>query len=315
MDLGLLAVMNGSINKGLDNATTLEAFVIVLGVIGTYAQCADIVEQLLQVVLNLVPMIPSDEDGCTMAEIYFSFLLVRLVTLCKTAKFQEFANAETEAMAWADSHRHEMSPSFYFSRKVKVITLSMIVVRHDNAARLPSLRLLLNELEAELGRDSGSAWLIRLMIATCFQILGNYSEATNTLQDNIHGCETSESDSRHALTSANIILTQVLMREQAYDELVKLKQSLVRRRIKDLGPYHEDTLIAKNDILYYESILVRDANKGKYPLTLNAQAWYARKEGGLGLDESAVLSLENVMACKALKRHDEVPLLWQGVTS
>lgn len=311
-DLCLLAVRNGSLVHGIDDTSTVEAFVIVLGFIGAHKQCADIVEPLSQIMLNLVPMITVEEDGCTKAELHFALLIVGLVVSCRTVTPQEFAHAENEAIAWADSHRHEMEPSFYLSRKANVMLLA-VTFESGHAMKLPRLKFLLDEIEAELGKASKSAWLTRLLIAQCYEQMGKQSEAANIFRHVFQICKTAEVDLRHASKSAALSLSRVLAQEKSYEELMKLYQSLEERLVKDLGPYHEDTLESKNSVLYYESMLPNGANAGRYPYMLMAQAWYARKEGGLGLDALIVLSLENVMACKALRKTDEIPSLWQGV--
>ena len=313
-NLSLLAVINGSIDNGIHNASTMEAFVFVLGLMVTYIECADAVERLSQVMLNVIPLIESEEEGLSSAELYFSFLSVRLAALCRTVTPQVFAKAEKETLAWVDSHRHEMSPSFYLSRKARIHSLSISVVGlNANAATLSDLQLFLNEIEAELGKDSDSAWRTRLNIAICLEKMGKQTEANDILRMILQNCKTSAGDSRNLLTSASYKLIGTLIPQQAYGDLLKVKQSLVETQVKTLGPYHEDTLKEKNDVLNYESRLIRDTNVNIYPVLLGSQAYYAYTNGGLGLDQLVVCALENAMVCETLGRHAEIPPLWKGV--
>lgn len=312
-DLCLLAVRNGSIIHGIDDTSTVEAFALLLRLIDIYTDCADIVEQLSQIMLNLVPMITSEKDGYTKAELHFAFLSVRFIALRRTVTRQELADVEMELTTWANSHRHEMDSSYYLSRMASHMSLAVLVIGSDHATRLPRLVHLRDEIEAELGKVSKSAWLTQLAIARCLEEMGKQSEATSIFRHVLEDCKTAESDIRHVWTMATKSLGRGLIKKKSYEELLKLYHSLEERLVKDLGPYHEDTLEAKNQVLYYESELLDGTEASKYPPLLMVQAFYARKEGGLGLDAFIVLTLENVMACKALKKYDRIPSLWQGV--
>ena len=312
-DLCLLAVRNGSIIHGIDDTSTVEAFALVLGPIEIYTHCADIIERLSQIMLDLVPMITSEEDGLNKAELHYAFLVVRLVALHRTVTPQELVEVERETTTWANSHRHKMDSGYYLSRKASLMSLAVIVIEFDHAMRLPRLVHLRDEIEAEIGKASKSAWLTQLAIARCLEGMGKQSEATKIFRHVLEDCKTAEGDLRYVLRLATMSLSRVLMQEKSYEELMKLNHSLEEGLVKDLGPYHEDTLEAKNNVLYYGSKLLNGTDARRYPQLLMAQAFYARKKGGLGLDAFIVLSLENVMACKALRKYDDIPSLWQGV--
>ena len=269
-DLCLLAVRNGSIIHGIDDTSTVEAFALVLDFVRTYTDCADIVEQLSQIMLNLVPMITSEKDGCTKAELHYAFLAVRFGALRRTVTRQELADVEMENTTWANSHRHEMDSSYYLSRMASHMSLVVLVIGSDHATRLPRLVHLRDEIEAELGKASKSAWLTQLAIARCLEEMGKQSEATSIFRHVLEDCKTAEGDIRHVWKVATKSLRRRLIQENSYEELMKLNHSLEERLVKYLGPYHEYTLEAKNKVLYYESKLLNGADAGKYPHQLMA---------------------------------------------
>ena len=240
-NLAVLATVSGSVHDGLDCPSTLRGICLVLRNINNHPSCAGIVADISAVMLSLTPSLNLHDDRGNRAEAHFEFLSLIFTALTEIATPVEWDDAEMRTLEWADDHRDEMNPTFYFSRNVSVMALG---TSHglDQAGRLLRLKRFLVELEAELGEESNLAWSIRSAIGKCLMATGNKSEAVSMFRSVLDRCPTFQGDKRFVIKVAKARLAIVWIHDKSYRDLFDFHRSLEKTTVEELGPYHEDTL-------------------------------------------------------------------------
>lgn len=311
-NLAVLATVSGSLHDGLDCPSTLKAIVLVLLNITSYHSCADVVAELSAVMLSLTPSLEKYSDRGNRAEVHFDFLYLIFTSLIHTATPDEFDDAEMRALEWADHHRDEMNPGFYFSRKVGVMILGAI---HglDHAQRLLRLEIFLVELEEKVGEESNSTWLIHCAIGQCLMNTGKKSEAFSKGEFVLDRCKTLESDMRFVVSIASSLLARVFLHNKSYGDLFNLHRSLEKTNAEELGPYHVDTLQEKNNKMFYENKLLPYEQSHEFPNILEFQNIFLRTDQNACLEKRDIIILQSALYCKALDRESEIRPLWDGV--
>ncbi|TVY82002.1 Protein SERAC1 [Lachnellula suecica] len=313
--LTVLALYNGARRGGLDEISTIQALRNVLVQIAGDSRYALVAGTLVETLPHLLPVAASANSSVDLVEQQISIHFTRLPILRTLGKKLDLRRELNQILDLVETHRSELGPEEVLSKNI--IVLGALETEID-IEQVPDLLTRIDTLipTSEQNLDQGNefyTYRARQLRANLIGRTGKQPEAIEATRSLLMSAKKSIGLSSNIILGLTHQLNIFLIREEGYSEIAQNCRYIFALLSKELGPFHEDSLLEKRNVIENE-------RKHAYQVGLIKFDEYSGDPRVFGVDHCLELpdamitiTLELAIAYKAFAMNDDIEPLWNGV--